>query len=262
MDALGRALAGPDAILDQRVVLTVFVLFCRVGSCLMIAPGISISQIPAQVRLLVALAATLTLAPLLIDQAAPRIPGDDPIGMLRLIAFESAVGGVIGLLGRIFFMALETLAVGAATMLGFASPFGLEFEANQALPPLATLIVMGATASLFALDLHRELLRGLLASYDAIPLGTEFSPQHALRQVGDVLGQSSLLVLRICSPFFIYATIVNLAMALINRLTPQVAVFYIATPFVAMGGLFLLYFTMKPLIADFILGFGAWLVTG
>ena len=60
----------------------------------------------------------------------------------------------------------------------------------------------------------------------------------------------------------IYALIVNLALALINRLTPQVQVFYVATPFVAAGGLVLLYFTIKPAIEAFLMGFGAWLSAG
>ena len=34
-------------------------------------------------------------------------------------------------------------------------------------------------------------------------------------------------------------------MALVNRLTPQIAIFYVATPFVVAGGLVLLYFTIK-----------------
>ena len=44
------------------------------------------------------------------------------------------------------------------------------------------------------------------------------------------------LALRIASPYVIYALIVNLALALINRLTPQVQVFFVATPFVVAGG--------------------------
>ena len=61
---------------------------------------------------------------------------------------------------------------------------------------------------------------------------------------------------------FIYAVIVNLGMSVINRLTPQVAVFYMATPFIIAGGLLLLYFTIKPLLGEFLAGFEGWLVSG
>ena len=71
-----------------------------------------------------------------------------------------------------------------------------------------------------------------------------------------VLGESFRLALRIASPYVIYALVVNLALALVNRLTPQVQVFFVATPFVVAGGLLLLYFTIKPAIEAFMSAFG------
>jgi flagellar biosynthesis protein FliR len=56
--------------------------------------------------------------------------------------------------------------------------------------------------------------------------------------------------------------VVNLPLALVNRLTPQVQVFFVATPFVAAGDLMLLYFTIKPAIEAFISAFGVWLISG
>ena len=76
-------------------------------------------------------------------------------------AVESLVGGLIGVLARMFYFALEALAVGAATMLGFASPFGFQIEGDETMAPLATLISLAAIALLFAANLHWELLRGL-----------------------------------------------------------------------------------------------------
>ncbi len=128
--------------------------------------------------------------------------------------------------------------------------------------PLATLISLAAIALLFAADLHWELLRGLVASYDVIPVGADFNARLALKQIADALGESFRLSLRIASPYVIYALVVNLALALVNRLTPQVQVFFVAMPFVAAGGLLLLYFTIKPAIDAFVSGFGAWLISG
>ena len=66
---------------------------------------------------------------------------------------------MIGVLARIFFLALETLAAAAAQMLGFANPFGIQIEAGEMLPPLATLISLAALTLVFVADLHWELLR-------------------------------------------------------------------------------------------------------
>jgi flagellar biosynthesis protein FliR len=96
------ALAGPHEALAPKAAIGAFVLFCRIGACLMLSPGFSNAQIPAQVRLFVALAVTLTLTPLLLDRVPNGAFGDDPIFTLKVIAVESLVGGMIGFLARIF----------------------------------------------------------------------------------------------------------------------------------------------------------------
>ena len=262
MNPGGDIFAGVGAILNPNVTLATFILFCRIGACLMLMPGISSAHIPVQVRLFIAVAVTLALAPILLDEAPLRSLSADPIPALRLIAVETAVGGLIGLLGRLFFLALETMAMGAATMIGMANPFGIEVEPDQAPAPLAALVTSSATALIFIADAHWEVLRGLAASYHAIPIGAEFNPGYSLRQVASTLGETFRVTLRVCSPFFVYAIIVNLAMSLINRLTPQLAIFYLATPFIVAGGLLLLYFSIKPLLGEFMSAFEAWLVSG
>jgi flagellar biosynthetic protein FliR len=249
-------------LFDPNLSLAVFVLFCRIGGCLMLMPGVASAQIPMQIRALVAVAVTLSLTPLLLDQAPLRALSSDPLPALRLIGLETAIGVTIGLLGRMLFLALETMAVGAATMLGLANPFGIEVEANQVMPPLANLIVLSATALIFITDADWEVLRGIVASYHVIPMGADFDPGYSLRQVVGTLAESFRVALRICSPFFLYAVTVNLAMALINRLTPQVAIFYVATPFIVAGGLLLLYFTARPMLTEFIAAFASWLSAG
>ena len=228
----------------------------------MLAPGFSSAQIPAQVRLFVALAVTPTLAPLLLERVPAAALGDDPILTLKVIAVELLVGGMIGALARMFYFALETLAVAAASMLGFSSPSGFQVESDEPMAPLATLISLAAIALLFAADLHWELLRGLVASYDVIPVGGDFNARLALKEIADALSELFRLALRIASPYVIYALVVNLALALVNRLTPQVQVFFVAMPFVVAGGLLLLYFTIKPAIEAFMSGFGVWLISG
>jgi flagellar biosynthetic protein FliR len=257
-----EALAAAPQALAPRASLGAFLLFCRIGGCLMLAPGFSSSQIPAQIRLFVAFAATLALTPLLIEKIPEAALGADPILTLKLIAVELLVGGMIGFLARIFFFALETLATGAAQMLGFFNPFGVQIEPGETLAPLATLISLAALTLLFVADLHWEILRGLAASYEVIPVGADFNARFALREVADALGESFRLALRIASPYVIYALIVNLALALVNRLTPQIQIVFVAAPFVAAGGLALLYVTLKPAIEAFLIGFAAWLSTG
>jgi flagellar biosynthetic protein FliR len=246
----------------QQVILATFLLLCRIGACLMIAPGVGNSQVPTQIRLFVVVAATLTLAPMLLDKAEAVTATTDPIGMTRLIVQELAVGGLIGSLARLFFSALETMAFAAATMLALANPFGVEVDKAQPLPPLASLITLAATAMIFAADYHWQIVIGLVDSYHAIPLGAAFEPRRSLAEIGGVLGQSFVVAARIASPFFLYSVIANFAMALINRVTPQIAIFFIAPPFIVAGGVGLIYLTIRGQVSQFMAAFSAWLGAG
>src|SRR5262245_52668475 len=101
-------------ILPPETILAVFLLFCRIGGCLMLMPGFASSRVPVQVRLFVAVSVTLALTPLLLPTVNAAVPRLEPPLMLRLIVSETLVGGLIGLIGRLFYMALQFMASAAA----------------------------------------------------------------------------------------------------------------------------------------------------
>ena len=242
------------------ILFTVLLLFCRIGGCLMIAPGVANSQVPMQIRLFVAIGATLALTPLLYSSVSADVL--NPVDMTRLIAAELLTGGAIGAMARLFFSALETLAFAAATLLGLANPFGVEIDQNASMPPLASLIALGATALIFVADFHWQIVIAIVDSYKALPIGGAFDARRSLVDIGRALGQSFVVATRVAAPFFLYSVLVNFAMALINRVTPQIAIFFIAPPFIAAGGLSLLYFTIRGQVSEFLAAFSAWLGSG
>ena len=262
MNFVQNAIEVASAQYGNQLVLGIVVLFCRIGSCLMIIPGFSSTQIPAQVRLMIALAVTLTLAPLLLDRLPLAKLDGEPLMTLRIFVIEVVIGASIGLVGRLFVLALETMLTAVSIGIGLANPFGVAVDPNEMLPPLATFVTMAATASIFASDLHWEIIRGLVASYSVIPANGEFNSAVSLRGIADGLDQTFAITLRVCSPFIIYTIIVNFAVATINRLTPQIGIFYISTPFVLTGGFVLLFFALGSMLHQFSGSFGSWLVRG
>lgn len=242
--------------------LAIFLIFCRIGGCLLIVPGFSSGRVPPQVRLFIALAVTFALSPLLIDKFEGRLSDQNPAVTLQWIFTESLTGLLIGLLGRIFFVALQTMATAIAMAIGFGSIPGTAIDEGEMMPAIGSMIMMVATALLFLSDLQWELFRGLIASYARLPPGEIFSTQLALMQITDQLTQAFLLSLRISSPFIVYSVVVNLAVGLTNKLTPQIPVYFLATPFVLFGGLLMLYFLFTEFMAIFMAGFALWLREG
>lgn len=121
---------------------------------------------------------------------------------------------------------------------------------------------MAAAALLFAADLHWELFRGLVDSYGRIPPGEGIGSQAALVRIVDQVTTAFVLGLRITAPFLVYAVAVNLAAGFVNKLVPQIPVYFIATPFIMAGGLLLLYAISNEFLMQFVMGYFDYLRRG
>ncbi len=249
-------------LIGSGEVIRIFVVFCRVGGCLMLLPGLGSVFVPPRARLLFAVSVALMLAPA-VPPAGFDIRADAGFpGIAWACLSELAVGVSMGLVGRMIIAMIEFLATVASTGIGMANPFGLALEQGEVLPPLATFISVCASAMVFAADLHLQALVGILESYTVAPLAGFTRPGFALDQLARSLGLASHAALRVFSPFIVYAILVNFSISLINRLTPQIAVFYVSTPFVVAGGLWILNESLNGLLAEISAILRLWLANG
>lgn len=244
------------------VVLHVFLLFCRIGGCLMFMPGFSSPRIPMQVRIFLALAATLALTPIMLPVVKAAVAPLTPLHGVQLILTETTRGALIGIMGRMFFLALEFVATLAASATGFSNMPGIPIEGHEATPEFASFITLTATLLFFVTDQHWEVLRALLASYQALPLSTDYAAQSGLIQLIDTVSRAFLLGLQISAPFIVYSLGINLLFGIANKLTPQIAVYFVSLPFIVAGGLIVLYFIINEMLGLFITDFANWLASG
>ena len=245
----------PDTLLHA------FLIFCRIGACLMLMPGFSSPRVPVQLRLFIAVGVTLALTPLVLPAFA-AFSAPSPATLLRIIVSETMTGALIGLMARFFFLALQTIATAMATMAGLGQLPGLPIDEAEASAPFVTLITITAATLMFVTNQHAEVIRALAGSYSRIAPGASLDAQAGLIQLADRASETFTLALRIGSPFVIYAVVVNLAIGLMNKLTPQIPVYFISLPFVIAGGLFLLYFSGPEALKLFMAAFSAWLARG
>lgn len=244
-------------IAPQNLLLLAILVFCRIGGCLMVAPGLSSDRIPVQARLYLALAITAALAPAL---AATFPTGgaalESPGALLALIFAELLIGITLGYLARLYFFALETLSTAVALSFGLGNIFGAALTEPEPEPALTSFIMVSALLLIFCTDLHLEIIRALYASYEAAPVTGSIDAGGILDDILRILTEAHLLALRICSPFLLFALVVNLSLGLLARLTPQVQIYFIMTPAVillSISGFFLLG---RDFFAAFISHFG------
>jgi flagellar biosynthetic protein FliR len=95
----------------------------------------------------------------------------------------------------------------------------------------------------------------LITSYQVAPPDILFDPQSALVDVTNTISQSFFVIFRLGSPFVAYAILVNLGIGLINKLTPQIPIYFVSLPFVVTGGLLLMYFAIGNFLSLYADGF-------
>jgi flagellar biosynthetic protein FliR len=240
--------------LSQSFILAAFLAFCRVGACLMLMPGLSSIRLPMQIRLFAAVAVTVGLLAFLWDNIYPHVDMRPAI-FVPMIFSELLVGALIGTLTRLYMEALRFIGAAIAMLIGYGGVGGPAIEEPEPQAALAALISFAALMLLFALNFHHEVIRALVASYKVAPVNVFFSGQASLVDVTDTLSEAFLLVLRLGSPFVAYAILVNLAIGFVNKLTPQIPIYFISLPFVIAGGLILFYFAVPTLLSLFGDGF-------
>lgn len=236
----------------ETLVIAAFLAFCRIGSCFMLMPGLSSARVAPQVRLFIAVGASGALLVNLWDQIVPYA-SNQPTVLAPLVASEILIGGLIGMLARIYMLAMSFIGTAVANLIGFTSVGGASVEGGEPQGPLGDLIGFSALMLLFVFDFHHEIVKALAESYQVAPLSGMFNPRTALVNVTDTVSESFFIVIRLGSPFIAYAILMNVTIGFVNKLTPQIPVYFISLPFVIAGGLIMLYFgigTMLSLFAD------------
>ncbi|MBX3582141.1 MAG: flagellar type III secretion system protein FliR [Rhizobiaceae bacterium] len=238
----------------EGAVIAAFLAFCRIGACFLVMPGLSSARVPMQIRLFLALSITAGLLLLLWDQIYPYADRR-PAVLVPRIASEILIGALIGLLARFYILALQFIGSAIAMLIGYGGMSGPGVESGEPESALGAIISFSALMLLFSLGFHHEIIKALVTSYQVAPLDVLFNPQAALVDVTDTLSESFLVVLRLGSPFIAYSLLVNLTIGFVNKLVPQIPVYFISLPFVIGAGLIIFYFAVGTMLSLFADGF-------
>jgi flagellar biosynthesis protein FliR len=243
------------------LVLSVFLVFCRIGGCLMLTPGISSARVPVQIRLFVSLGASVAIYSALGEFEGARQAVGNTSAIIRLAGVETAKGVFIGFLVRFFFAALQWVGEVAASAVGMGTNQSDPEEGDQ-VPAITSLVTITATTLFFIMDQHLELLRALMQSYNVFGFGADFGNRGEMAELVKVLGAASLVALQVCSPLIVFSIVVNVLFGILNKLSPTIPVYFISPPFIVGGGLMLIYFISQDFFAIFMARFSDWLITG
>ena len=234
-------------------VFALMLIFARIGSALILMPGIGENYVSPRVRLLLAGAIAILVAPVV----APRLPAlpASVSSLFLLLGGEIGIGLFIGTVARVALSALET----AGTLISFQTGLASAQVFNPLLSDqgslVSVLISVVGLVLIFETDMHHLLLRAVVDSY------TLFVP-GALPPIGDfsemisrLVARSFAIAMQLSAPFLVLSLVTYIALALITRLMPQLQIFFVALPLQIGLGFLLLSLTFSTLMMWFLENF-------
>jgi flagellar biosynthetic protein FliR len=233
-----------DIEVDPRRALSIFLVAVRVGALLVMSPVFAGLHGLATVRVLL----TLGLSAVLVGGMTARPPEVAlAFGPVLLAAAGELVVGATLAFG--VFAALAAFSV-AGKILDIQSGFGLgniyDPVTRAGAPLFATMLNLLAVVGFFGLDAHHALLRGLAFSLDQIPPGAgpmALAVEPMIRQFGVMFSLGVALIV----PVMLCLLLVEVGLAVVSRVLPQMNVFVVVVPVKIFAALALFGLTVSAL---------------
>ncbi|HSP26482.1 MAG TPA: flagellar biosynthetic protein FliR [Saliniramus sp.] len=244
-----------DLLIPQ--VATAFLLtFARVGTLVMLLPGIGEQALSARARLTFALLLVLVMFP----ATQPLLPtGDGGPGLITLLIGEILIGFILGLATRLIMGALQTAGTVIAQQmgLGFAMTVDPSMGGQQA--AIGNFLSLLGVTLIFATDIHHLAIAAIRTSYDLLPPGGVPSAGDAAALGIQAASRGFRLAIQISAPFIVFAILFNLGLGVLARLMPQMPVFFLALPATILAGMIILLAVVGVMMGVFLQDIGDFL---
>ncbi|MBI3014034.1 MAG: flagellar biosynthetic protein FliR [Candidatus Tectomicrobia bacterium] len=224
------------------------VIFLRVGAILFAAPVIGSSTVPLRFKIGLALLTAFLLTPV-VSVNLPALPAH-PLALAPVLIREVLMGAALGLAARYIFAAVQLSGQFISYQMGFSIANVLDLQENEEVSIVSQLQDVILTLVFLGTGAHHIYLRAVAGSFEAVPpLGGAVSG----RLVEALLLMSSsmfVVAIKIGAPLLAALLFVNVVLALVARMVPQMNVLIVGFPLSITVGLMFLGMTL-PLFTTF-----------
>jgi flagellar biosynthetic protein FliR len=228
-----------NALLPQA--LRFMLALARISGVVMLLPGVGEAVVPQMLRAGFALCLTALLLPILpIPDFTLQGAQPGPVMLLVLIAHELAIGIWLGIMARLFMLALPMAGQVISFQMGLSSIITPDQELGSQSTLLSSVFGMFATTMILVTGLYALPLQALAASYHVLPVGIGLPAGGFLEIAERLTAQSFALSIQLAMPFLLAGMLWQAGLAIISKLVPQLQIFLVAMPGQTLGGIALL----------------------
>jgi flagellar biosynthetic protein FliR len=239
-----------DVTFLPALAATFMLVFARIGTMVMLLPGLGEMSVPVRVRLTVALVLVAVLLPLHREAYQVNLQSFGPV--FALLGEEMFIGAVLGLTARLTIAGLQVAGNVIAQQLGLGFVTAVDPTQGQQSVIVGNFLTILGVTLIFATDLHHLVIAALNDSY------TLFQPGE-IPLLGDVAALTTRTVasafrigIQLSAPFLVFGLLFNLGLGVLARLMPQMQVFFVGLPLSILLGFLILFLVVAAMMTSFL----------
>lgn len=211
---------------DEASLIALLLASTRILAWSLVAPPLATGGIPRTIKVVFSVGLGLVMVPSLHG----HVPPAETVAIIGAVLEQVLVGAALGFATRLLFAAIE--AAGS-----FIDLFG-GFALSTAYDPLETTSTsvfgrfygMLATTLIFATDAHLVIFQGFLRTFRSIPTDAHISLARLDTQLTSAVSGLFVAALQIAGPLLVVLFVADLAMGVLNRISPQLNAFAMSFP--------------------------------
>jgi flagellar biosynthesis protein FliR len=226
-------------------------VFARIGTMLMLLPGLGELMVSARLRLTAALVLAAVMLPLHRDAYQVDLRQIGPV--LLMLGEEILIGVVLGMTARLTVAALQVTGAVVAQQLGlgFVTAVDPTTQGQQGVL-IGNFLTLLGIALLFATNLHHLVIAALDDSYTLFHPGEVPLTGDMAALITRTVAGAFRVGVQLSAPFIVFGLLFNLGLGLLSRLMPQMQVFFVGIPLSIMLGLLILVLVLAAMMGTYL----------
>jgi flagellar biosynthetic protein FliR len=229
---------------------TYLLVFARIGTMVMLLPGLGELSVPVRVRLTVALLLAALLVPLHRSAYVLDLKSFGPV--IVMLIEEIAIGAVLGVTARLTISALQVAGSVVAQQLGLGFVTAVDPTQGQQGLILGNFLTLLGLTLVFAADLHHLVIAAINDSYALFKPGELPIVGDAAALTTRTVANAFRIGIQLSAPFLVFGLLFNLGLGVLSRLMPQMQVFFVGVPLSILVGFLILILVLGAMMVTFL----------
>lgn len=226
-------------------------ILCRISGFVFTAPIYSLRNLPVRGKALLSIAVAVVVYCVTPFKA---LVYTGVIGYATLVIKEAVIGMILGLFANLAYYILGLAGQIIDMEVGLSNTQELDPQSQVSVTISSTILNYSVVLTLIVTNMHLFILKAVIDSFTAIPVGGLVLSGDIFRQYLIYIGDYMIIAFRIVLPEFAAMLVVNTVLAILAKAAPQLNMFVIGFQLKILIGLTVLMvmLLLLPSISDMI----------